>query len=98
MLPEVKKNIFHLKSKEDTSKFSMKKFLASVLFTGLVGGTTQAMAVPSDLNEIISMQKKNSFMLSHSKRVGETSYHYSHSSHSSHNSHSSHRSHRSSSY
>jgi hypothetical protein len=91
MLPKIKKNIFQVKSENKKNSFNIKKFLISILFAGTtMVSTTQASTTHNDLNEIFNAQKISTFTLSHSERIGETSYHYSHSSHSSHSSHRSH--------
>ena len=98
MLPQIKKNIFQAKAKKSIKNtFSLRKFLVSVVFAGTaMVSTSQASITNNDVSEIINAQKAVAFTLSHSDRIGETSYHYSHSSHSSHSSHASHSSHYSS--
>jgi len=92
MLPQIKKNIFQVKSKKNIrNTFSFRKFLVGVVFAGTaIVSTSQASITNNDVNEMINAQKAATFTLSHSDRIGETSYHYSHSSHSSHSSHRSH--------
>ena len=89
MLPQIKKNIFQVKSKRKKSSFNFKKFLITLVFTGATVMNTAQASTMND-NEIINAQKAPTFTLSHSDRIGENSYHYSHSSHSSHSSHRSH--------
>ena len=85
MIPQIKKNIFGVKSTNVNKSFSFKKLLISLVFSGTAMVSASHASMPN--NEIINAQKASTFTLSHSNRIGETYYHYSHSSHSSHRSH-----------
>jgi len=98
MLPKIKKNIFKAKVESAHNKtLNVKKMLISILFAGstvmasATSSTLQTPEIDRNINQIVKVQKENSFTLQPSeKSIKALAYHYSHRSHYSHSSHRSH--------